>query len=109
MSEFTKGGSINVEGVQELPNQNAATAGIRFVNWVCTTINGGGLFKQNPPPLTHDQFGMPSTAFGPMLRTYNVSGLAVLKHYNDGRWVLKEVRVGSGFDTVAISGTQEVR
>jgi hypothetical protein len=109
MSEFTKGGDINVEGVQELPNQNAATADLRFVNWVCTTVNGGGLSKQKPPPLTHDQFGMPSTAFGPKLVTYNVRGLAILKHYNDGRWVLKEVHMGSGFDTVSISGTAEVR
>lgn len=109
MSDFTKGGDINVEGVQELPNQNAATADLRFVNWVCTTVNGGGLSKQKPPPLTHDQFGMPSTAFGPKLVTYNVRGLAVLKHYNDGRWVLKEVHMGSGFDTVTITGTAEVR
>jgi hypothetical protein len=109
MSEFTKGGNINVEGVQELPNQNAATADLRFVNWVCSTTYEGGLSKQNPPPVTYDRYGMPSSTFGLRLRTYNTSGLAVLKRYNDGRWVLKEVRVGSGFNTVTISGTLEVR
>jgi len=109
MRDFTKGGSINVEGVQELPNQNAATADLRFSNWVCSTTYEGGLSKQAPPPVTHDRYGMPSSTFGLRLRTYNTPGLAVLKRYNDGRWVLKEVRVGSGFNTVTISGTQEIR
>jgi hypothetical protein len=109
MNEFTKGGNINVEGVQELPNQNAATADLRFVNWVCSTTYEGGLSKQNPPPVTYDRYGMPSSAFGLRLRTYNTTGLAVLKRYNDGRWVLKEVRVGSGFNTITITGTAEVR
>ena len=109
MSEFTKGGNINVEGVQELPNQNAATADLRFSNWVCSTTYEGGLSKQTPPPVTRDKFGMPSSTFGLRLRTYNMSGLAVLKRYNDGRWVLKEVRVGSGLNTITIRGTQEVR
>jgi hypothetical protein len=109
MSDFTKGGSITVEGVQELPNENAATADLKFVNWVCSTTYEGGLSKQTPPPVTYDRFGMPSTAFGLRLRTYNTTGLAVLKRYNDGRWVLKEVRVGSGFNTVTINGTLDVR
>ncbi len=109
MSEFTKGGSINVEGVQELPNQNAATADLKFVNWVCSTTYEGGLSKQKPPPVTYDRYGMPSSTFGLRLKTYNTNGLAVLKRYNDGRWVLKEVRVGNGFNTVTISGTVEVR
>jgi hypothetical protein len=109
MSEFTKGGNINVEGVQELPNQNAATADLRFVNWICSTTYEGGLSKQKPPPVTYDRYGMPSSTFGLRLKTYNTSGLAVLKRYNDGRWVLKEVRVGSGFNTVTISGTVEIR
>jgi hypothetical protein len=109
MRDFTKGGQINVEGVQELPNENAATADLRFVNWVCSTTYEGGLSKQTPPPVTYDRFGMPSSTFGLRLRTYNTSGLAVLKRYNDGRWVLKEVRVGQGFNTITISGTYEVR
>jgi hypothetical protein len=109
MSDFTKGGNINVEGVQELPNQNAATADLRFVNWICSTTYEGGLSKQKPPPVTYDRYGMPSSVFGLRLVTYNTSGLAVLKRYNDGRWVLKEVRVGNGFNAVTISGTQEVR
>jgi YARHG domain len=109
MRDFTKGGQINVEGVQELPNENAATADLRFVNWVCSTTYEGGLSKQTPPPVTYDRFGMPSSTFGLRLRTYNTSGLAVLKRYNDGRWVLKEVRVGQGFNTISIGGTLEVR
>lgn len=109
MRDFTKGGQINVEGVQELPNENAATADLRFVNWVCSTTYEGGLSKQTPPPVTYDRLGMPSSTFGLRLRTYNTSGLAVLKRYNDGRWVLKEVRVGQGFNTITIGGTLEVR
>lgn len=109
MSGFTKGGEIEVDGVRELPNENAATADLRFVNWVCTTTAEGGLSKQSPPPVTRDQFGMPSTVFGPRLRTYNVRGQAVLKHYTDGRWMLTEVRVGSGFNTVTVSGSVVVR
>jgi hypothetical protein len=109
MSGFTKGGEIEVDGVRELPNENAATADLRFVNWVCTTTAEGGLSKQSPPPVTRDQFGMPSTVFGPRLRTYNVRGQAVLKHYTNGRWVLTEVRVGSGFNTVTVSGSVVVR
>jgi hypothetical protein len=109
MSGFTKGGTIEVDGVRELPNENAATADLRFVNWVCTTTYEGGLSKQSPPPETRDQFGMPSTVFGPSLKTYNVRGQAVLKHYTDGRWMLTEVRVGSGLNTVTVSGSVVVR
>ena len=109
MGDFTKGGEINVEGVQELPNQNAATADLRFVNWICSTTYEGGLSKQRPPPITYDRYGMPSSTFGLRLKTYNTAGLAVLKRYNDGRWVLKKVRIGSGFNTVTVSGTMEVR
>lgn len=109
MSGFTKGGNIIVEGVQELPNENAATADLRFSGWVCSSTNEGGLSKQKPPPVTYDRYGMPSSTFGLRLVTYNTSGLAVLKRYNDGRWVLKQIRVGNGFNAVNINGTQEVR
>lgn len=109
MSAFTKGGSIVVEGVRELPNENAATADLRFSNWVCSTTYEGGLSKENPPPVTKDRFGMPSSTFGLRLVTYNTNGIAVLTHFNDGRWVLKQVRIGEGFKAVNVTGTMEVR
>lgn len=109
MSEFTKGGNIVVDGIRELPNENAATADLKFVNWVCSTTYEGGLSKQTPPPVTKDRFGMPSSTFGLRLVTYNTRGIAVLKHYNDGRWVLTQVRVGEGFNAVNINGSRDVR
>ena len=109
MRGFTKGGSIIVEGIRELPNENAATADLRFSNWVCSTIYEGGLSKETPPPVTKDAYGMPSSTFGLRLKTYNMRGLAVLKHYTDGRWVLSEVRIGSGLQAVTITGSQDVR
>jgi hypothetical protein len=109
MSSFTKGGSIVVEGIRELPNENAATADLRFSNWVCSTTYEGGLSKENPPPVTKDRFGMPSSTFGLRLVTYNTNGLAILTHFNDGRWVLKQVRVGEGFKAVNVTGTMEVK
>jgi YARHG domain len=109
MRGFTKGGSIIVEGIRELPNENAATADLRFSDWVSSTTYEGRLSKENPPPVTKDPYGMPSSTFGLRLKTYNVRGIAILKHYTDGRWVMSEVRLGSGLNTVTLSGSQEVR
>lgn len=109
MRAYTKGGDINVEGVREIPNQNAATVNLRFANWICSTTYEGGLSTETPPPVTRDRYGMPSSAFGLRLVTYNTSGQAVLERYNDGRWMLKQVRVGDGFNAVTVSGTLEVR
>ena len=73
------GGGILVTGVQEIPQQNAATAAISFSNF---NIRQQGFF------------GSTST------RPYTGPGEATFTHYTDGRWVLVKVSTSEGFNSV---------
>ena len=73
------GGGLIVTGVQELPQQNAATAAISFANF---NVRQQGLF------------GMTSN------RMYSGPGEATFTHFTDGRWVLVKVSTAEGFNSV---------
>ena len=94
MSNLKQGGSVSVEGVQELPQQNSAAADLVFRDFKYAADNYGTPVessKYNPKPLPTDRLPTPEEKFQPRLRTYSGSGRATLTRYNDGQWVLKEV------------------
>jgi RNA polymerase subunit RPABC4/transcription elongation factor Spt4 len=72
-------GGVRVMGVQELPQENAATASLSFSSF---NIREQGLF------------GMSST------RNYSGPGEATFKHFTDGRWVLVKVSTSEAFNSV---------
>lgn len=73
------GGGIMVTGVQEIPQQNAASAALSFSSF---NIRQQGFFGQT------------ST------RAYTGPGEATFTHYTDGRWVLVKVTTSEGFNSV---------
>jgi hypothetical protein len=73
------GGGINVTGVREIPQENAASAVLYFSSF---NIRQDGLFGQT------------ST------RTYSGPGEATFVHYTDGRWVLVKVVTSEGLNSV---------
>jgi hypothetical protein len=60
------GGTASVAGIQELPQQNAAQADVIYTN--ITSVCGSGTSRE----------------------PWN-KGVAVFKHYTDGRWVLTQL------------------
>ncbi len=93
------GGGLTVAGIQELPQENAARADIRFNSFQYKSdMAGTPLSKDKTTPKKPDvnspNFYEEMYKYGTQqLQTKNYSGqgFAVLKHYNDGRWVLKEL------------------
>jgi len=73
------GGGIMVTGVQEIPQQNAASAALSFSSF---NVRQQGFFGQT------------ST------RAYTGPGEATFTHYTDGRWVLVKVTTSEGFNSV---------
>lgn len=115
VSNLRLDGSISVEGIQEVPQQNAAVADVSFSNF-----KYGRNFHQQPVSISQYKQGAGrktgsywkdtyNETMKPQTATYSGRGNAVLKRYNDGRWVLKEVRWGNGFDGLGWNGTVEVR
>lgn len=96
------GGTIGVDGIQELPQENAARADLRFVNFQYKSDAAGtpvSSDKQAPkkPQINDPNFYDQMYKYGTQqvqTKTYSGQGFAVLKHYSDGRWVLKEVHWG---------------
>ncbi|HVQ36757.1 MAG TPA: hypothetical protein VMS31_04465 [Pyrinomonadaceae bacterium] len=92
-------GSIAVDGIQELPQENGARADLRFNNFQYKADQAGtpvSSDKQAPkkPEINSPNFYDEMYKFGTQqvqARNYSGPGYAVLKHYSDGRWVLKEV------------------
>lgn len=72
-------GSITAHGVQELPQQNAARAILKFSN---CTLRGG-----------HSMFGGGGTP-------YSGPSEAIFIRFNDGRWVLSKVQTSQGVDSI---------
>ncbi len=72
------GVGVVVTGVQELPQQNAATAALSFSN---LNIRQQGFFGMNN-------------------RMYSGPGEASFTHYTDGRWVLVKISTSEGFNSV---------
>ena len=69
---------VEVTGVLEIPQQNAAQADLVISNWIRKT-------PQNDPVTAY--------AFGPGGEAYTWSGRAkaIFAHYNDGRWMLTTI------------------
>jgi hypothetical protein len=98
LSSLTQGGSVTVQGVQELPQENAAVADVVFSQFKYAADNFGtpvAASKYHPKPLPRDRIPTPDEMFQPRLTTYSGAGRAVLKHYNNNQWTLKQVNWGS--------------
>ena len=108
-----KGGGATVLGIQELPQENAARADIRFDGFQYNA-NGAGT------PVSKDKKGPPEPAIndpnyyqkmaeygtGQMqVKKFSGKGVGILKHYNDGRWVLTEVH----FDFEVLKADLEIQ
>lgn len=111
LSDWRLGGNVRVRGIQEIPNQNAAVADLQFEQFEYGTTLEGGLVKAKdfaPKPMPQGQDRLPTMdeMFPQRKAVYSKDGKAILSRYNDGRWVLKEVRWG--FDT-GVKGTVEIR
>jgi hypothetical protein len=111
LSDWRLGGSVSVRGIQEIPQQNAAVADLQFNDFQYGVTTEGGLVRAkdfNPKSMPKDQSRLPTMEemFPQRKATYSKDGKAILSRYNDGRWVLKEVRWG--FDT-GVKGTIEIR
>ena len=113
IGKYRIGGRIVVEGVREISKENAAVADLRFENFEFATTNDGGKLLeagQYKPPADlskrspTDPLPSMEEMFPNRKQNYNGKGTAMLAHYNDGRWVLKEVRWGSGFFSFIVSG-----
>src|SRR5712692_3639763 len=99
--DWTKtGGTVRVIGVQELSGENAARADIEFDNFQFNSDQTG-----KPIPKTQTAPGQPNpkdpnfygevSKFGTQqvrISTYSGRGVAIIKHYTDGRWVLTNVQ-----------------
>lgn len=97
LSNLTRGGSVTVQGVQELPQENAAVADLVFNQFKYAADQFGtpvAASKYHPKPLPRDRIPTPEEMFQPRLRAYSGTGRALLKHYNNNQWTLKQVNWG---------------
>lgn len=109
LSDYRLGGSVSIKGIQEIPQQNAAVADLQFSSFQYGTTFEGGLLRAKdfkPKKPSGDMIPSPDEMFPQRAVTYSKDGKAILSRYNDGRWVLKEVRWG--FDT-GVKGNVEVK
>lgn len=98
-SNLRVGGSIGVDGIQELPQENAARADLRFASFQYKSDMAGTPVSSDrrapeKPEINDPNFYDKMYKYGTQqvqTRNYSGQGFAVLKHYSDGRWVLKEV------------------
>jgi len=73
IQRWMSSGTVSVQGIQEVPQENAARVDITFTN-----------FKYN------------DTGFQ---RNYSGPAVAIFAHYNDGRWVLSKISTSQGFNS----------
>lgn len=98
-SNLRVAGGISVEGIQELPQENSARADLRFTNFQYKSDMAGTPLSSNrqapeKPQINDPNFYDKMYRYGTQqvyTKNYSGPGFAVLKHYNNGRWVLKEV------------------
>lgn len=99
--DWTKvGGGVRVLGIQELPQQNQAKADIRFEDFQFNSNDMGSPVSKNkkapPKPDTKSPNFWGDLANHSMnqvrVSRYSGEGAAILKHYNDGRWVVTGVQ-----------------
>jgi hypothetical protein len=108
-----RGGRATVLGIQELPQENAARADIRFDDFQYNANTQGSPVSKDkkapPEPSVNDpnfyekmlKHGLEQT----QVKRFSGQGVGILKHYNDGRWVLTEIH----FDFVGVSPKTEVK
>jgi len=95
LSNLKQGGDVSVDGIQELPQQNSAVADLSFNAFEYAADDYGrpvASNKYNPKPLPTDRLPTPGEMFQPRIKLFTGRGNAMLTRYNDGEWVLKEVR-----------------
>ncbi len=113
ISDYRLGGSVSVDGIQELPQENSAIADLRFNGFEYPVTNEGRMIKardfkpKSMPERRNPGDPLPSMEqmFPPKKLSYSGSGRGVITRYNDGRWVLKEVNWGQSVNTVWVKGT----
>lgn len=111
LGSYRIGGDVNVLGVAEESGGSAATADIRFDRFRYWW-NSGGLMTPDEVRAWNQRFeeqlrsGMIPMGLGdkPKEHEANSRGVAVFKHYNDGRWVLVSV----AWDGNRVSGSVDV-
>jgi predicted nucleic acid-binding Zn ribbon protein len=99
-SNLRVGGAITVDGIQEIPRENSARADLRFSDFKYKSDMAGTPLPSDrrapeKPQIDDPDFYDKMYKYGTQqvqTKTYSGPGFALLKHYNDGRWVLKEVR-----------------
>ncbi len=92
-------GRVEVLGIQEIPQQNAAIVDIQFddfqhnADYFGTPISKD---KKSPPepkvgsPTFYDDLQKAATE-QVNVKSYSGKGVGTLKHYTDGRWVLTDI------------------
>ncbi len=112
--DFTKkGGTARVLGVQELPQQNMARADIRFEEFQYNSTDLGVPVSKNQAPPRQPDRNSPDfwsdlhkySTQQVSVRRYSGEGVGILKHYNDGRWVLTNVQ----FNFVGVDGNIQIQ
>ena len=96
VSSYRMGGNISVIGVQQ--EGTNAVADLKFNAFQYATTFEGSLIRAanyKPPQRSGRAIPLPSEMFPPRKNTYSSSGKAYLAKYNDGRWVVRQVRWGS--------------
>lgn len=92
-------GSISVDGVQELPQEKGARADLRFSSFEYKADQAGtpvpsDMQAPKKPEVNSPNFYDEMFKYGTQqiqVKSYSGPGFAVIKHYSDDRWVLKEV------------------
>jgi hypothetical protein len=100
-------------GIQELPQQNAAKADIRFEGFQYNSTDMGTPVSKNQATPPKPDINSPSywsdaakyTTQQVRVMSYSGEGVGILKHYNDGRWVLTGVQ----FNFVGVNGNIQIQ
>lgn len=108
-----KGGSATVSGIQDLPQENAARVDIQFNNFQYNADSVGNPISKNQasptkPDVNSSDFYDQVYKYGTQqtdVKNYSGQGVGVLRHYNDGRWMLTEV----SFSVVSLNANEEVK
>jgi hypothetical protein len=116
LTDFCLGGKAVVQGIQEIPQQNSAVADLKFENFQYPVTDMGELmkkkdFKPQPKPQSRnptDPLPSMEQMFPARQVSFSGKGRGILKKYNDGRWVLTEVRWGEGLSSLGVTGSVNV-
>ncbi|MGE0885797.1 MAG: YARHG domain-containing protein [Blastocatellales bacterium] len=108
-----KGGTARVIGIREVPQQNIAQADIRFEDFQYNSTDLGTPVSKNQAPPPKPDINSPNywsdmakyTTQQVRVSRFSGEGVGILKHYNDGRWVLTGVQ----FNFVGVSGNIQIQ